>query len=980
MHPSGSLVPYDVTGRLDESLLFNGAGMVQFKPYFRGIAQPPNVRLTTAQKCVRTGDIESTGDDSHLTFFEMMGNFSFGDYFKEEAIAYSWEFLTSPEWLGLEPTKLCFTVFENDDVSFDSWSRHLEAAGLDPNARIFRLGEETNCWPAGAFTHGPPGPCGPNSEMFYWISPEPPPTGPYTREQYTQDDAEGKWLEIWNDVFIQYEWQGAPRNPERTSDGFVKTGMPNLPFNSVDTGMGLERTAAALGGKRTVYDTDAFEPILRKIEALRANSMPDQATSLREAGSTANTDPETRAKRIIADHIRTASFCIADGVLPSNTGRGYVLRRLIRRAVLKGTRVLGFEQPFFASVFEGVLESMGDHYDELIERAEVIAETLSQEEQQFRKTLQYGELLFMQVLQDIAGRLEAEKQDREAFKSGSKMNSPGNPPEIRQPADLRAYLEDGSIPPLFPGRQAFVLYDTFGFPLEVTQELCKEAGIEVDLQGYEQALAEAQDRSRGASGMDTVYRAAEDLVLAVAEDAPTASVFLGYDRTQHMSRLVQMSPRFDERGVTDGRFQVSLDETPFYPQSGGQLGDTGAISSDRFTLRVTNTWKELGLIWHDVVVESIHKEAALALFGPQGDFGRDPRFEVATLRGISKGTILEVLQSGFFFTEVAAKVDAQRRVEITRNHTATHLLHAALRKVLGKHVTQAGSQVAPEALRFDFTHGQALTNHQLSEVERLVNAESLANIPVVTYEDVPVAEAKRRGAMALFGEKYGDTVRMVQVADFSLELCGGCHVRGTGEIGMFKILREGSAASGVRRIEAVTGEHAYKWALSQHHIVEEAAETLKTTPQQLSSTLEKHLEHARELQKRLERARSNGASASNVQSHSLNGLELTIQRLTEADLRAATLAADRLVENLPRRVAVVTLVQDGKITFVCKAGPEAVALGANAGNLVREMAKLAGGGGGGRADFATAGGRLPDKLEDALKLAEEMLAGAVAAR
>ena len=412
--PSGSLIPYDVTGRLDESLLFNGAGMVQFKPYFRGVATPSSPRLTTAQKCVRTGDIDEVGDTSHLTFFEMLGNFSFGDYFKEQAIAYSWEFLTSPEWLGLDVAKLSFTVFEEDDLAFECWSEHLSNAGIDPATRVFRLGEETNYWPAGAFSKGPPGPCGPNSEMFYWVSGEPP-SGPYSREDWLRDDEARNWLEIWNDVFIQFEWQGELRNPDRPSDGWSKTGMPPLPFQSIDTGMGLERTAAVLMGLSSVYDTDVFQPILRKIEEVGRGSTPQPPSSVsettppqfksspretEEGGSqTLSTSPrgtdegvyrygsdeaKDTAARIIADHIRTAVFCIADGVLPGNSGRGYVLRRLIRRAVLKGQRVLGIEQPFFHLVFEGVLESMGDFYGELGERRDIIVESLKNEEALFR--------------------------------------------------------------------------------------------------------------------------------------------------------------------------------------------------------------------------------------------------------------------------------------------------------------------------------------------------------------------------------------------------------------------------------------------------------------------------------------------------------------------------------------------------------------------------------------------------------------------
>ncbi|HVL38875.1 MAG TPA: alanine--tRNA ligase, partial [Fimbriimonadaceae bacterium] len=547
LFPSSSLVPYDVTGRLDESLLFTGAGMVQFKPYFRGLAKPPHPRLTNSQKVVRTGDIESVGNLSHLTFFEMLGNFSFGDYFKAGAIAYSWEFLTSADWLGLDPNRLAATVFEEDDEAYAEWSKNL------PPHRIFRLGEETNFWPAGSFTNGPPGPCGPNAEMFYWTSDtEPPPGAPYTVEDFLRDDADGKWLEIGNDVFIQYEWKGRLRNPARPADGYVKESMDPLPFKSVDNGRGLERTAAVIAGLKSVYDTEAFIPILEKISSLDRSDRsykyyPEDA-------------PEARAMRIIADHIRTACFCIADGVLPSNTGRGYVLRRLIRRAVLKGQRVLGFEEPFFHLLYDPVRESMNGFYPELDERADVIRETLLNEERLFRRTLAQGSTLLQEELLQVQAGLA--------------------------------------------GELAFKLYDTYGFPLEVTQELCAEAGVEVDLEGYEKAMAGAQERSRGSSEMDTVYGAqGEPLLLSISSNATTQSTFVGYDRTEHVSELSQISPRFDADGRTTGQFQIALNETPFYAESGGQVGDTGVIESDEFRFRVTDTFKEGGFIWHDAVLE-----------------------------------------------------------------------------------------------------------------------------------------------------------------------------------------------------------------------------------------------------------------------------------------------------------------------------------------------------------------------------------------
>ncbi len=941
IYPSGSLIPVDVTGRLDESLLFNGAGMIQFKPYFRGVATPDNKRLTTAQKCVRTGDIDEVGNLSHLTFFEMMGNFSFGDYFKKEAIAFSWEFLTSKEWLGLDPNRLSFTVFEDDDEAYEEWTKHFASVGIDARYRVFRLGEETNYWPAGAFSKGPPGPCGPNSEMFYWTSNTPPPGGGYTRDQWLADDEAKNWLEIWNDVFIQFEWQGQLKNPDRPADGYEKTGMPNLPFQSIDTGMGLERTAAVLGGFKSVYDTDAFQPIIRRIEEISESS-----GSPYRYGSD---DAKDTATRIIADHIRTACFCIADGVLPGNSGRGYVLRRLIRRAVLKGQRVLGFEQPFFHLVFEGVVESMGDHYRELVERRDVIVETLKGEEALFRRTLTAGYEHFMQKL----------RLSQMQFDTGGNINSPlplyTSESFIQSPSDYAELVPPPYRLNPYPGSLAFQLYDTYGFPLEVTKELCAEAGIEVDEKDYELALKEAQERSRGGTDRESVYGGVQVTIVAQImggdpSQKPTPTEFLGYNTTQAQTQIVGAIHVPGERGPEDkGKpwpLAIALKETPFYAESGGQVSDTGILIGGGFEGRVTDVIKQDGVFVHEVEPIKGFFDEADALFGKV----------------------------------VEAEVDQNRRARITRNHTATHLLHAALRQVLGKHVTQAGSYVGPDRLRFDFTHGQAMTEEQKQEVERIVNEKALENLPVLTYANLPISEAKAMGAMALFGEKYGDYVRLVQIGDeapteksFSRELCGGIHVRTTGEIGLFKIVHEASAASGVRRIEALTGEGAYEWVLEQSHVLKEAADKLKSTPKDLVHSIEKHLEAQRDLKHKLEKARSAGATQAQAQVIDIDGIELAIQNVGEGEQAEATLAADKLVEGKPNRVALSAVKMGDKAMFVCKIGPDAQARGAHAGNLVREVAKVAGGGGGGRPDFATAGGKDPSKIAEALAVAEATL-------
>lgn len=898
IHPSGSLVPYDVTGRLDESLLFNGAGMVQFKPYFRGVAAPPNVRLTTAQKCVRTGDIDEVGNLTHLTFFEMLGNFSFGDYFKKEAIAFSWEFLTSPEWLALDKERLSFTVFEEDDEAFGYWCDQLTASGVDPSIRVFRLGEETNYWPAGAFSKGPPGPCGPNSEMFYWTRKDvPPPSGPYTVEDWLRDDAAKNWLEIWNDVFIQYEWQGELKDPERPSDGYRKTGMPNLPFQSIDTGMGLERTAAVLGGYSSVYETDLFQPILKKIESLRSTSVSDdQATGI--------------ATRVIADHIRTACFCIADGILPSNNGRGYVLRRLIRRAVLKGLRVLGFDKPFFHLVYEGVVEAMGDHYTELVERRETIVQTLRNEEEQFRRTINAGSEMLQTELQSVTATLS--------------------------------------------GDVAFKLYDTYGFPLEVTKELCAEAGITVDEDGYEAALKEAQARSRGASGMDTVYGGVgvEVHIGDQTGASTTPTLFVGYETTRSEATVVAAIP------APDGEFAIALSQTPFYAESGGQVSDTGVIHFDTeelgpFDFEVLDVVKQNGVYVH--------------LCKPS-----------ESVAGHLSQKYQEQLNQLLLTEVVLAEVNASNRRRIIRNHTATHLLHAALRQVLGKHVTQAGSLVSEEHLRFDFTHGKAMTPQELADVERLVNEQALAGSPVIIHNDLPIAEAKAMGAMALFGEKYGDRVRMVEIPGFSLELCGGIHVFNTGQVGLFKILHESSAASGVRRIEAVSGEGAYEWANAQYNLVHEAAGMLKSSPKDLLTSLHKNLEGLKEERKKREAAEfamakgSPGASGEQ-EVQTVGSIKLWRKTYSNLDQKIVASAVDDSVASDPSLLAIAALISDGKVTFIAKAGAQAVSNGAHCGNLVKQLAQMTGGGGGGRPDFATAGGRDTSKVAEAMDAIPAML-------
>lgn len=898
LFPSGSLIPYDVTGKLDESLLFNGAGMVQFKPYFRGVMEPPSKRLVSAQKCVRTGDIECVGDPSHLTFFEMLGNFSFGDYFKEDAISYAWEFLTSSTWLGLDPRYFCCTVFKEDEESYEIWASYWKNVGFDPINKIFKLGEDTNYWPAGAYSSGPPGPCGPNTEIFYWTASEDPPTGPYTREDYLKDEKAGKWLEIWNLVFIQYEWQGHLKDSQKPHLGYEKKGMPSLPFKSIDTGMGLERAAAVLAGHGSVYNTDVFSLILCSIEPLAKGSL--------KYGVDAEKD---QAMRIIADHARTACLCIADGILPGNNGRGYVLRRLIRRAILKGQRVLGIEEPFFYKVYQGVCAALSDPYTELLEREEVILETLHSEEISFRKTLVAGSHILQSEL---------------------------------------ALLQTGSI---LSGEIAFKLYDTYGFPFEVTSELCEEIGVAVDQEGYEQALKEAQERSRSSAGMETVYGGLDESYEEISlPNVPALTPFLGYQQLAINADIVRIRWNRLDNDLQDFVFEVCLDQTSFYAESGGQVGDQGVLKGRDFTLQVLETRKKGGTFWHKV---RFHENF----------------FSVP----LSELKIEELLKEKLLGTEIQAIVDPKQRRSTECNHTATHLLHAALRQVLGKHVTQAGSLVAPTHLRFDFTHGKAISQEELFQIEKIVNEQVLKNSIVQTWEDIPIEEAKAKGAMALFGEKYSDRVRMVQVDHFSLELCGGTHLPQTGHIGLFKILHESSAASGVRRIEAITAEHAYYWVKEQAKLIENAASLLKSQPQEIHASIERLLTQQKDLQKRLDRARLQQTQEVHVKFEPVGPVELAVQLIEEGDLKEATLIADRLVENRPAHVVIVGLLDPLKPALICKIGKEAERIGIHAGEIVRELAMLAGGGGGGKPGFATAGAKDAESLKKALKSAKNIL-------
>ncbi len=869
--PGAPLVPVDALGALDTSTLFTSAGMQQFKPYFIGAAIPPKSRIATVQKCLRTNDIDSVGDFSHCTLFEMLGNFSFGDYFKGEVIPWTWDFLTNV--VGVDGDRLCVTVFEDDDEAFAIWR---DVIGLTED-RIHRLPESKNYWPANAISEGPNGPCGPCSEIFYRVAPleEMSDAANLTPTQrYLIDDDAGRYLEVWNNVFTQFD-------RAETADG--KPLLNPLPKKNNDTGAGFDRIAYVIQGKKSVFETDLFQPTLEQIGEL----------SKRNYGGSMS--PVDFAFRVVAEHIRSMTFCIADGILPSNEGRGYVLRYIMRRAVRYGKMVLGFEEPFLHDIAPKIIASMGDFYTELKEREELILRTIFDEEERFRRTLDTGLTQLRQLLK--TEKVETEK--------------------------------------ILPGKDAFTLYDTYGFPLRLTEEIVQEAGLTVDLAGFDKAMEAQRHRSREASGEKEVFGAYREALLQVSQQNPPTE-FLGYTELSASAKIlaiIQGGALVQTASASPNSVEVILDRTPFYAESGGQVGDTGVLryseSDTVFTVDVADTKKVAGYFLHVV--------------------------------NINDGT----LQAG---REVHAEVNREQRLATMRNHTATHLLQAALRKVLGGHVYQKGSSVSPERLRFDFTHSSPMTDAQIHEIEEIVNAQSLADTGVIIHTDIPVAEAKERGAMALFGEKYGDKVRMVEVPGFSLELCGGTHLNHTSQVGLCKIVAETGVAAGVRRIEAVTGSGANAYVNRKEETLAHLAGVLKTNVHDVATALDKLISQNRELTQQVRQLKSGQgvAQAAELAPTTVSGVAVVCQAIPSADVETLSNLADRTAQHLGSAVVVLGSVNEGKVTFVAKVTADLLSQGLHAGNLVREVAKIAGGGGGGRPDFAQAGGRNPDKLEEAL--------------
>lgn len=848
---SFSLVPHN-----DNSLLLINSGMAPLKPYFTGQEIPPRTRVCTCQKCIRTGDIENIGKTArHGTFFEMLGNFSFGDYFKHEAIAWSWEFLT--QVVGLDAGRLYPSVYLDDNEAFEIWNKEI---GI-PAERIFRFGKEDNFWEHGS------GPCGPCSEIYYDRG-----------EKYgcgKPDCTVGcecdRYIEVWNNVFTQFDNDGHGNYTE-------------LEHKNIDTGMGLERLAVVVQDVDSLFTVDTNKALL------------DRVCQLAHTEYQADHEKDV-SLRIVTDHIKSCTFMISDGIMPSNEGRGYVLRRLLRRAARHG-RKLGIEGKFLADLSSTVISLSKDGYPELEEKKAMIFKVLSEEEDKFNKTIDQG----LAILGDMEEKMVAE---------GSKKLS---------------------------GADAFKLYDTYGFPLDLTKEILEEKGMEVDQDGFTAAMKEQKDKARKAR-KTTNYMGA-DVTVYQSIDASVTTKFVGYDRLVHDSQITVLTTE-DEivEALTDGqKGTILVDETPFYGTMGGQQGDTGVIISGNGEFKVEDT---------------IHLQG-----GKVGHVG--------------------IMVKGMFQTgeTVTLKVCEKMRRSTEKNHSATHLLHKALRTVLGSHVEQAGSFVAPDRLRFDFTHFSAMTKDEITRVETIVNDEIRRSLPVVTQE-MSLDDAKKTGAMALFGEKYGDVVRVVKMGDFSTELCGGTHVSDTGSIQAFKILSEAGIAAGVRRIEALTADGLMSYYKEAENELHAAAKTAKTSPAALNAKIEAMLEEIKALHSENEKLKSKLANEAMGdvmnQVQEIQGVKLLAIKVTDVDMNGLRNLGDQLKEKLGEGVVVIASVAEGKVNLMASATEGAQKRGAHAGNLIKAIAGLVGGGGGGRPGMAQAGGKNPAGVEDALKEAAKVV-------
>ncbi|MGE7592933.1 alanine--tRNA ligase [Peribacillus frigoritolerans] len=849
IEPSASLVPHE-----DPSLLWINSGVATLKKYFDGRVIPENPRITNAQKAIRTNDIENVGKTArHHTFFEMLGNFSIGEYFKEEAITWAWEFLTDEKWIGFDKDKLAVTIHPEDDEAFELWNKKIGV----PAERIIRL--EENFWDIGE------GPSGPNTEIFYDRGPAYG-DDPNDPELYPGGENE-RHLEVWNLVFSQFN-----HNPDGS--------YTPLPKKNIDTGMGLERMASVVQDVATNYDTDLFMPIIRAVEEIS------------DVKYGVDSDKDV-AFKVIADHIRTVAFAVGDGALPSNEGRGYVLRRLLRRAV-RYAKQININRPFMFELVTVVGEIMKDFYPEVLKNKEFIAKVIKNEEERFHETLNDG----LSILSEV----------------------------------IKKEKEKGNT--TIPGSDAFRLYDTYGFPIELTEEYAEEEGMAVDQAGFEKEMDAQRERARSArQDVDSMQ-----IQGGVLGDIKVESEFVGYDQVAveaKVAAIIQNGELVTEAQEGE-EVQVILDKTPFYAESGGQIADIGTMASESVKVDVLDVQKAPN-------GQNLHRVAVTA----------------GTLTADS---------------HIVAAVNQENRIHITKNHTATHLLHQALKDVLGTHVNQAGSLVQAERLRFDFSHFGQITADEIEQIETIVNEKIWQSLQVNTdYKNIE--EAKAMGAMALFGEKYGKIVRVVQIGDYSLELCGGVHVPNTAVIGLFKIVSESGIGAGTRRIEAVTGAGAYKLMTDQIGVLKDAAAKLKTNLKDVPSRIETVLAEVKDLHRENE---SLTAKLSNIEASSLvsnvkdvNGVQVLVAKVQATDMNNLRAMADDLKQKLDSVIIVLGSAQGDKVNLIAGVTKDYIDRGFHAGKLVKEVASRCGGGGGGRPDMAQAGGKDPEKLDAALNFVEE---------
>ena len=848
---SFSLIPQN-----DKSLLLINAGMAPLKPYFTGQEIPPRRRVTTCQKCIRTGDIENVGKTArHGTFFEMLGNFSFGDYFKHEAIAWSWEFLTKT--LEIPADRLYPSVYEEDDEAFDIWNKEI---GIEKD-RIFRFGKEDNFWEHGA------GPCGPCSEIYYDRG-----------EKYgcgKPDCTVGcdcdRYIEIWNNVFTQFNNDGNGNYEE-------------LENKNIDTGMGLERLATVMQDVDSIFDVDT-------IKAIR-----DEVCQYADVQYGAEYKKDVSI-RVITDHIRSVTFMVSDGIMPSNEGRGYVLRRLLRRAARHG-RLLGIQGAFLAKLSEVVIRESEDGYPELADKKDYILKLIATEEENFNKTIDQG----LSILNDMMAQMEKEKKT------------------------------------VLSGEDTFKLYDTYGFPMDLTIEILEEKGFTVDEEGFQKAMEIQRQKARDARE-ETNYMGA-DVTIYQSIDASVESKFVGYDRLVHDSKVtVLTTSEALVQELTEGmEGTILVEETPFYATMGGQVADIGRICTANGTFEVEDTIK---------------------------------------LQGTTIGHVGKMTKGSIKVGEtVTLEVDEARRNLIANNHSATHLMQKALRMVLGNHVEQAGSLVDPDKLRFDFTHFSPMTPEEISKVEEIVNEEIQKGLNVVTNE-MTLEEAKKTGAMALFGEKYGETVRVVQMGEFSSELCGGTHVNNTSNISAFKIVSESGVAAGVRRIEALTGAGLIAHFNQVEETLKQAATLLKAAPSDVASRIAALQDEIKTLSKENDKLKAKIAKAAagdvTKEAEEIGGIKVLIKALSGVDMNGMRDLGDEAKQKLGEAVILYATENDGKVNLMATATEGAIKKGAHAGNLIKEIASLVGGGGGGRPNMAQAGGKNPAGIPDALQKAKEVI-------